>query len=269
VNWDAGTNKLTAVGQNGATGTRATDAFALTVGNYELASASGGGQVRWSGQTAPTSLADITGLPNVEALNKSAFVNATAQFVATGANQSGGLELVTVNHVYNVTNSKTNIGFTPRGLGNDDIIVGSNSAASVAEVWGPGIGLRTLASLSSNTKGFSLNNAMAIDGSGNIYGVGFKGPNKIYFEAVKKLPQPSVRITTPKNGKSYRKGASLHASYQCKAAAGFVLRSCKGTVAKHHRISTAKVGKHVFRVTARDSDGGTRTVTAHYRVVRA
>ena len=45
-------------------------------------------------------------------------------------------------------------------------------------------------------------------------------------------------------------------------------RSATAAFAKHHALPTKKLGKHTFRVTAKDRLGNTRTVKIHYRVVR-
>jgi len=80
---------------------------------------------------------------------------------------------------------------------------------------------------------------------------------------------PSVSITTPASGASYRFGQDVSASYSCSDGAnGPGIGSCLGTVAGGSPINSAKAGKHSFVVTATSKDGKTVTDTVSYTVLR-
>jgi hypothetical protein len=79
-------------------------------------------------------------------------------------------------------------------------------------------------------------------------------------------PPPTITLKTPKSGASYKKGATVKASYSCKAGSGSTLSSCKGTVATGKKISTTTVGSHSFTVTATDKDGRTAKKKVTYAV---
>ena len=80
---------------------------------------------------------------------------------------------------------------------------------------------------------------------------------------------PSVSITTPASGASYRFGQDVRASYSCSDGAnGPGIGSCLGTVAGGSPINSAKAGKHSFVVTATSKDGKTVTDTVSYTVLR-
>lgn len=157
--------------------------------------------------------------------------------------------------------------FKPAALSSTDQVVGywTTNQDQVAAVWSPGGNLQTLTSLSAKTS-IDLERAEAVDRRGDIFGIGLKGDDEYLFEAVVKGPPPKVTIKTSKPGKHYKKGSTLKASYSCKAGALETLKSCKGTVKNHHKISTAKVGKHSFKVVATDLDGQKTTTTVHYKV---
>jgi hypothetical protein len=108
--------------------------------------------------------------------------------------------------------------------------------------------------------------AYAVDRRGDIFGVAFGSSSSVLYEARVQNPPPTVKITAPKSGHSYAMGAKVKASYTCKAGTLGKLKSCKGTVKDHHDISTSKLGKHTFTVTATDSDGEKTTKKVHYTV---
>ena len=77
---------------------------------------------------------------------------------------------------------------------------------------------------------------------------------------------PTVSITTPQQGASYEIGQTVDAAYSCTAAAGETLESCVGTVPDGSPIDTTAGPSHAFKVTAKDTDGETTTVTHTYNV---
>jgi hypothetical protein len=78
---------------------------------------------------------------------------------------------------------------------------------------------------------------------------------------------PTIKIKTPKDGATYRKGKKVKASYSCNDIDGRLdVKSCKGTVANGKRISTKKTGKHAFTVIAIDRVGNRTVKTVHYKV---
>ena len=263
INWSEG--KLRVVGRNGPAGTHAGSAFALTAGGLEFADGDGGPQVEWRGTNAPRTVRSVTGLPNVAMIDSGRFVNSRGDFVGDDADTKGTLELIVGTRFYDLPSS-TSL-FTASSLGDNDIVVGSDENGSVAKVWSPTFGLKSLKSLSTNKTGIHLEDALAMDEYGDIYGTGRKGDAKsYYFEADVTPPAPAVTITTPRSGHTYVKGAMVKASYTCEAPSGHTIKSCKGSVADHAKISTKKTGKHSFTVVATDTDGGTTKKTVHYSV---
>jgi hypothetical protein len=223
-------------------------------------------QVMWNPATnsAPVNVRVATGFPSLYPYQAARYWNSSGEFLATGADTSGTVELIAGKHAYDIVTSPTHQ-FQGNALGNNGIVVGSDGGET-AEVWSPSIGIRSLKSLSSATSE-SLLRALAVDSAGNIYGVGQDKKFDVdYWEAQLVHPAPTVSIKTPKSGKHYRKGAKLTASYTCKAGAGSTLKSCKGSVADHHKVSTKKTGKHAFTVMATDADGVTTRKTVHYAV---
>jgi len=80
---------------------------------------------------------------------------------------------------------------------------------------------------------------------------------------------PTVSITRPRSGASYRFGQHVHASYSCSDGAGGPgIVSCAGPVPSGSRINTRRAGTHTFAVTAVSGDGQTATATVVYRVRR-
>ncbi len=78
---------------------------------------------------------------------------------------------------------------------------------------------------------------------------------------------PTVAITTPGNGASYRHGQVVNASYSCSAPTGATITSCTGTTANGGAINTSTPGQHTFTVTATDSYGETATSSTTYTVI--
>jgi virginiamycin B lyase len=80
---------------------------------------------------------------------------------------------------------------------------------------------------------------------------------------------PSVQITTPATGASYRRGQLVDASFGCREGAGGPgLATCldQSGRASGARIDTATVGAHTFTVTARSKDGLSASQTVSYTV---
>ncbi|MDQ6778793.1 MAG: Ig-like domain-containing protein, partial [Actinomycetota bacterium] len=79
---------------------------------------------------------------------------------------------------------------------------------------------------------------------------------------------PTITITSPTNGASYKYGKIVHASYSCSDPQGPGIALCTGPVANGSPINTRKAGKHTFTVVAASKDGKTATQTVTYTVKR-
>jgi hypothetical protein len=89
--------------------------------------------------------------------------------------------------------------------------------------------------------------------------------NLIAFKADSDVP--TVNIARPKEGKSFKLGQVVKASYKCAdKRGGSGLQSCVGDVPNGSPIDTSTVGDHTFTVTATDKAGNVRTVVRHYHV---
>ncbi|MDQ6804393.1 MAG: Ig-like domain-containing protein, partial [Actinomycetota bacterium] len=80
---------------------------------------------------------------------------------------------------------------------------------------------------------------------------------------------PTITITSPTNGASYRYGQIVRASYTCSDGAnGPGIASCVGSVPSGSPIRTKPAGLHTFTVVAFSKDGKTATETVVYTVRR-
>jgi hypothetical protein len=78
---------------------------------------------------------------------------------------------------------------------------------------------------------------------------------------------PSITVTSPRNGATYRFRQSVPVSYSCADSAGAPgIASCAGTLANGSPLDTSKPGQFSFTVTATSKDGQTTTITTHYTV---
>ncbi len=79
---------------------------------------------------------------------------------------------------------------------------------------------------------------------------------------------PTIELTTPVDGATYARGATVSADYACADEAdGSGLKSCAGTVPGGDPIDTATLGTKTFEVTAEDEAGNTAEKTVTYAVV--
>ncbi|WP_205695643.1 glycine-rich protein [Conexibacter sp. SYSU D00693] len=100
----------------------------------------------------------------------------------------------------------------------------------------------------------------ATDNAGNTRTV------EVGYEVVD-ATDPTASITTPADGATYARGATVEADFACAdEQGGSGLTSCVGTVADGQPIDTSSLGTKQFSVTATDDAGNTRTVTAVYLV---
>jgi len=76
---------------------------------------------------------------------------------------------------------------------------------------------------------------------------------------------PTVTITRPKAGASFKLGQVVKASYKCSDKQSGVA-SCVGDVPNGSNIDTSTVGDHTFTVTGKDKAGHVVVVTHHYQV---
>jgi hypothetical protein len=80
---------------------------------------------------------------------------------------------------------------------------------------------------------------------------------------------PTVKINTPANGATYKKGQTVKAAYKCTPVNRVAVASCVGTVANGSPIDTSSIGQHSFTVTGTDVHGGTTVMTTSYTVIYA
>jgi hypothetical protein len=81
------------------------------------------------------------------------------------------------------------------------------------------------------------------------------------------LAKPTIKITTPRSGASYKRGSRVLAGFRC-SEGGITspIATCNGTVADGQPINTASLGTKSFTVTATDKAGTQRSKTVHYTV---
>ncbi len=78
---------------------------------------------------------------------------------------------------------------------------------------------------------------------------------------------PDITITTPVDGATYARGATVLADFACTdEVGGSGVASCVGTVADGAAINTATLGAHSFTVNASDNSGNNTTRTHNYTV---
>ena len=79
---------------------------------------------------------------------------------------------------------------------------------------------------------------------------------------------PAATISSPVNGRRYKYGKTVIASYSCQdAGSGPGIASCTGPVPDGAHIDTTAAGHHTFAVTATSKDGQSTTTTASYTVL--
>ena len=86
------------------------------------------------------------------------------------------------------------------------------------------------------------------------------------YSSVVDSQDPTVTLTAPAEGASYKRGQVVNANYSCADPGGSGIASCSGTAASGSPINTATTGSKSFTVTARDGAGRTASVTRHYTV---
>ncbi len=77
---------------------------------------------------------------------------------------------------------------------------------------------------------------------------------------------PTITLTRPADGATYRAGQNVTAAYEC-ADADSGIASCVGTRPHGSPIDTGSIGTKSFTVTATDNAGNTSTRTVSYKVV--
>ena len=78
---------------------------------------------------------------------------------------------------------------------------------------------------------------------------------------------PDIAITTPVDGATYARGATVLADYACTdEVGGSGVASCVGTVADGAAINTATLGSHTFTVNASDNSGNNTSRSVTYTV---
>jgi Arylsulfotransferase (ASST) len=77
---------------------------------------------------------------------------------------------------------------------------------------------------------------------------------------------PTVDITQPVKGATYRVGQQVASDFSCTDRGGSNLQSCNGPAVEGQPIDTATPGIHTFSVTAKDGAGNTTTTTRTYHV---
>ncbi|MDX8152277.1 FG-GAP-like repeat-containing protein [Patulibacter brassicae] len=78
---------------------------------------------------------------------------------------------------------------------------------------------------------------------------------------------PTIELTTPVDGATYVRGATVSADYACAdEAAGSGIAACTGTVPNGEPIDTGSAGAKTFTVTAKDAAGNSASKTVSYTV---
>jgi hypothetical protein len=80
---------------------------------------------------------------------------------------------------------------------------------------------------------------------------------------------PTVTITSPENGTTYKIGQQVAASYSCIDPGGSGAPTCVGTAAQGAMIDTAAAGPHTFTVNSTDQAGNSNSASATYNVVES
>jgi hypothetical protein len=164
----------------------------------------------------------------------------------------------------------------------DDLIVGGSFSSLGAQ---PALNLGAVSPTGAGTADPSwnpaVNNFGAPNDIGDVYGLATSGNGLViagYFGSVGQystgnvavfgdISRPSVTVSTPADGATYRQGEHVAASYACSDPGGVVaLASCDGPVASGQAIALSTRGPHTFTVTATDADGNTRSKTVTYTV---
>ncbi len=78
---------------------------------------------------------------------------------------------------------------------------------------------------------------------------------------------PTIRLTAPADGASFKEGSSHLASYSCDDTGGSRLNTCAGPVASGDPVDTSTAGEKTFTVHAVDFAGNVTDQTVHYTVV--
>lgn len=221
------------------------------------------------------SLADLTAHPNAYATTANTGWWGT-DFIGGEMTASGGQSVWEGGQAFDVLDATASTASKPgqygaQALGLGDEVGGEITSALVnqgdpsAAIWYRGGKITLLSKLTHKTS-ITMIGVAAFDNRGDIFGVGQGKTSNVIYEARVPNPPPTVSIKTPKSGHSYKKGSTLKASFTCHAGKLGTLKSCKGSVADHHKISTSKVGSHSFTVTAVDKDGEKTVKKVHYKI---
>jgi hypothetical protein len=109
------------------------------------------------------------------------------------------------------------------------------------------------------TEGVTTITYFAKDNAGNV------STNKTLTIRLDKTG-PTITLTTPVNGATYKVKQKVTADYTCSDTGGSGIASCTGTVANGKNIDTSKAGTYTFTVTAVDVAGNTTTRSVTYTV---
>jgi Tol biopolymer transport system component len=102
----------------------------------------------------------------------------------------------------------------------------------------------------------------AVDNSRNI------SQKTATYTVVDRRP-PTIQITSPGNGATYKLRDAVSAAYSCASSPGAHIVSCLGPVANGASVDTSTIGTKAFTVNAADDQGKTATATRSYSVVFA
>ncbi len=81
---------------------------------------------------------------------------------------------------------------------------------------------------------------------------------------------PTISLTSPTNGTTYKIKSTVNAAYSCAdETGGSGLKSCAGTVANGSPIDTSTTGTKTFTVTSEDNVGNASSVTHTYYVTKS
>ena len=116
------------------------------------------------------------------------------------------------------------------------------------------------ADVTSNAPGTYTNSTSAVSSTEGGSGSGDT-------QALTVFGNPTVSVTSPKEGQKFNFGQKVSAHYTCTAAAGApALSDCSGDASNGGRIDTSTAGAQTFSVSAITADGSVVTQTIDYTV---
>jgi hypothetical protein len=137
---------------------------------------------------------------------------------------------------------------------------GSGTISLTAGKLAAGASCTVSADVTSNTAGTYTNSTGAVSSNEGGSGSGDT-------QALTVFGNPTVSVTSPKEGQKFDFGQKVIARYTCNPAAGApALSDCSGDAANGGRVDTSTAGAQTFSVSAITADGSVVTQTIDYTV---